>query len=211
MLRFLFAQGFTPPNTAIRSKKFAAYESILYHNHNKAATHFSSRSSSLSSNSTPLLEQPTKFHIEQYNKKHIVAKTNNNQILCRLGASCRFKRENKCRYYHPLNLTIRNSNFSNYPSSNKYKNEPSIEISDYTIENINNEDFNDKLEFVTKKDFKFNEDSQSSTDGEKHSNAETYSSSSSMAGDLEAFKIDIDSALGLNVEKQSRKQLGTKT
>ena len=47
------------------------------------------------------------------------------QTLCRLGASCKFKRENKCKYFHP-----------NVSAANHLKKESkSIEISDYSMEN----------------------------------------------------------------------------
>lgn len=45
------------------------------------------------------------------------------QTICRLGASCKFKRDNKCKYFHP-------SNIMQLKKINK-----SIEISDYSIEN----------------------------------------------------------------------------
>ncbi len=164
-------------NAATRNKKFAAYE------FNKS-TQDSTRSSSLSSISTPLLDQFSTLHIEPSNK---IAKTNffnksytsnliskNNfaikqfqmsQIACRLGPSCRFKRENKCRYYHP--------------AVNKYKNEKCMEISDYTIDHEICFDIN-QLELKNKKRTDDIDNNSSNSSLEKISNNETYSSNPSL-------------------------------
>lgn len=151
-------------NTSNRSKKFAAYETILY-NSNKSSDHDeTSTSSSLSSSPTPLLDQFSSSLYDQYNIDTVNAikpksahrntkyvrsiRPLQSQIPCRLGNffwrtfdrisnlflliilivtgnSCRYKRENKCKYYHPICISQR---------GNKYKNENTIDISDYSID-----------------------------------------------------------------------------
>jgi len=139
-------QNKSSTNNTVRNKKFAAYESIL------SSSQQTSTSSSLSSSPTPLLDHFSTFQYAQFNNlKPNGLKATHQQtfqvVPCRLGNlwnffikfklfndfnpflikkgnSCRFKRENKCKYYHPPN-----------PQSKigKHKNENLIDISDYSI------------------------------------------------------------------------------
>jgi len=139
-------QNKSSTNNTVRNKKFAAYESIL------SSSQQTSTSSSLSSSPTPLLDHFSTFQYAQFNNlKPNGLKATHQQTVqvvpCRLGNlwnflykfklfndfnpflikkgnSCRYKRENKCKYYHPPN-----------PQSKigKHKNENLIDISDYSI------------------------------------------------------------------------------
>lgn len=118
----------------VRNKKFAAYESIMYK---------STDSSSSSLSSTPLSFSPIptqqEEHFSRFKKKQSSPFNSNPQVfnhvatnrfmtLCRHGQNCRFKRENKCKYYHPNSneplVTATNgssqNNFSNYHHSHHH-------------------------------------------------------------------------------------------
>jgi len=60
------------------------------------------------------------------------ANVNSSQTLCRLGVGCKFKRENKCKYFHPTTTSGASSSVNQSKKISK-----SIEISEYSIENDN--------------------------------------------------------------------------
>jgi len=160
----------------VRNKKFAAYESILYQ---------STDSSSSSLSSTPCFS-PIMFHHQQQQQQQedqfnrSIKKTNYQQqqpiynnfsnnrylTLCRHGQNCRFKRDNKCKYYHPEDpqnlITVNgtpqqyyqhfnnnNNNNQQLQQQHKYRSKntelKNIDISDYSIDIIEDNKINELI------------------------------------------------------------------
>jgi hypothetical protein len=64
------------------------------------------------------------------------SRTNQSQIPCRLGNSCKFKRENKCKYYHPITANLVNGVGAN-STANSLKMEK-LGLAAYSIDDSEN-------------------------------------------------------------------------
>jgi hypothetical protein len=120
------------------SNRFAAYENFYTNNNNNDQNHNGYRTNNrnnmntssthtLSNASTPPLHNINNNNRNGSRSGSVNSQKNNNnnsnnnnnnfkfpqsQTLCRLGQKCRFKKENKCKYYHPSNGN-NNNNQSN--------------------------------------------------------------------------------------------------
>lgn len=137
-------------------------------------------------------------------------------ILIVTGNNCRYKRENKCKYYHPIYISQR---------GNKYKNENIIDISDYSIDlndtgldmddsffidktlegnNNSNSKLSTKISSQTKSapetDTNANSNSKKQTDKTTDS---MYSSDSSLAS---LKRLDLNSPPPMLIDKQHQQE-----
>ena len=68
-------------------------------------------------------------------------------VICRFGYNCRFKKQNRCKYYHPSG-----SRFLKHRLRKKFKSHKIIDISAYSIDSIGSDDIYEKED-----EFKLNE------------------------------------------------------
>jgi len=178
----------------VRNKKFAAYESILYNPTDSSSSSLSSTPLCFSPLPNQQQQQEDQFTNGRFRKKHLSIQQqqqpnttiyqhvsgNRFMTLCRHGQNCRFKRENKCKYYHPLtsganeslistSLQMNSNGFANYHTNNnhsihhfnhhsngKYRSSSTelknIEISDYSIDLVEDKNINEMIDQQSKLD-----------------------------------------------------------
>lgn len=145
-----------------KAQKFSAYESPSfgggggayrhsnYPNSNVSRSQMSNSSTLTRNSSTTPTNQTKSNKMSQFNKSSSLTPGATlsssspptriqSQTLCRLGQNCKYRRENKCKYYHPTpqqtsNPTIKNKPLEPANSCYTSKKEDQIDIAEYKIE-----------------------------------------------------------------------------